>query len=94
MAIYEGSRYIGSKTLIDKNGIRYLKSRKPKIKPHKDDYIIQFKAGDRLDLLAKRFYGDSQLQWVILDANPEYFSPLDIEVGDYLVIPNPERIDV
>ena len=33
-------------------------------------------AGDRLDLLAYRYYGQSVKWWRICDANPEFLSPL------------------
>jgi hypothetical protein len=94
MPIYKGSRYEGSKVVIE-DGVKSLDfRRKRKYKEHKDDRIIQFKRGMRLDLLAKELYGDLQARWVILDANPEYYAPDEIEPGDYLVIPTLERVDV
>lgn len=42
---------------------------------------------DTLDFLAYKLYGNSHLWWVLLDANPQYQSELDIKVGDMLVIP-------
>jgi len=55
----------------------------------KDDRGIshQWKLGDRIDILAARYYGDEQLWWVIMDANPRYLSSLDIKIGDVLAIP-------
>lgn len=46
-----------------------------------------FQRGDRLDLLAYRYYGDAQLWWVIMDANPRYMTPWDIPIGANLTIP-------
>jgi nucleoid-associated protein YgaU len=37
-------------------------------------------AGERLDHLAARFYGDPRRYWLILDANPEILDPFDLLV--------------
>ena len=54
----------------DKNNVRYYK---PTIVPNipiKDgDKFIKPTVGDRLDILAQRYYGDSNLWWVIAKAN-------------------------
>ena len=48
----------------------------------------QVKQGDRLDLLANRFYRDAHLWWLIAEANPDYLYPDDLlEPGRQLVIP-------
>lgn len=44
--------------------------------------------GDSIDLLAKEYYGDEQLWWRILDANP-LMHPWDLRAGDLLTIPAP-----
>lgn len=43
--------------------------------------------GDRLDLLAQRFYGKSGDWWRILDANPEVTDPATIPLGFHLRVP-------
>ena len=43
----------------------------PHIPADSTDLYIETKYGDRLDLLADEFYGDSSLYWVIASANPE-----------------------
>ncbi|HEX8073051.1 MAG TPA: hypothetical protein VF546_24100 [Pyrinomonadaceae bacterium] len=43
-------------------------------------------AGEELDQLARRFYGNERLWWRILDANPVVY-PLDIKPGDELTLP-------
>lgn len=63
------------------------------LKEDKNDIIYRFVAGDRLDLLAERFYGDAQLHWIILYANPQYVNELQISEGALLTIPNPERVN-
>jgi phage tail protein X len=44
--------------------------------------------GDVVDLVARRFYGDEDIWWRILDANPLVY-PLDIKAGDVLQLPTP-----
>ena len=93
MTVFMGSRYNGSKLSVDREGIKYMQFRKAKYVNKEEDFVVRFKKGDRLDLIAERYYEDSQLMWVILDANPGYYSPEDIKVGDFIVIPNPERVN-
>tara|TARA_Y100000592_G_C5479365_1_gene324377 strand:+ start:369 stop:689 length:321 start_codon:yes stop_codon:yes gene_type:complete len=51
-------------------GKRYYNRLKyPEITPTINDLYIVTTVGDRLDLLANRFYGDTQLWWVIAMAN-------------------------
>lgn len=97
--IHESSRFKGELILFDddnlQNGeeIQYLTPfREAIVSPEEDDFKITFKKGMRVDLLAHEYYEDVHLDWVIMDANPKYFSPFDIQVGDLIVIPNPERV--
>lgn len=48
--------------------------------------------GERLDLLAAEFYGDSELWWLIARANPEVFYPENIEYGTILRIPDADAV--
>jgi hypothetical protein len=54
-----------------------------------DTYAITT-LGDRLDLLAQQFYGDSSLYWIIACANPDKigFSSLFINEGTEIRIPS------
>ena len=91
--IFKGSRFVGNNLFVDTdNDMTYLDQPSTYIKPHKSDLIYRFVAGDRLDLLAKRFYGDSQKHWIILYANPQYSNETEIEEGALLTIPAPERM--
>ncbi|MHB0998523.1 MAG: LysM peptidoglycan-binding domain-containing protein [Armatimonadota bacterium] len=56
-----------------------------------DDIFHVVQAGDRIDLLAYRYLGDTTLWWVISDYNDIFF-PLDLEVGVVLRIPSVERV--
>lgn len=43
---------------------------------------------DRLDIIAMRFLGNSELWWQILDANPEILDPFEIAPGVLIRVPN------
>ena len=63
-------RYKNTPVRKDKNGVRYYR---PTIVPNipitdGDQYVFPFD-GDRLDSLAQRYYGDSNLWWIIAKAN-------------------------
>ena len=57
------------------------------------EYVL--KPGDRLDLLARHFYGDDRLWWRILDANPQLGYGLELlleaRLGDVILIPGAEE---
>ena len=63
-------RYTNSKIKKDKDGKRYYK---PTIVPNipiKDSDIFVYPVfGDRFDTMAQRYYGDSNLWWIIAKAN-------------------------
>lgn len=44
--------------------------------------------GDRIDLLAAKYYGDVTLWWMICDANPELIDWMWLPSGIMLRIPN------
>lgn len=84
------SRYSYSKTLVTNETKRkYLESTiYPKIKPTDEDIYIIATEGDRLDLLANRYYGDKNLWWVISTANNLNDASLHIEAGKQLRLPS------
>jgi nucleoid-associated protein YgaU len=50
--------------------------------------VYQVREGDRLDLLAWRFYKEPRKWWLIADANPDVLDPADLLVpGRSIVIP-------
>ncbi len=59
----------------------------PKVKPSNTDTYIISEAGDRLDILAKNYYGDSKLWWIIAVANNINDAVFYIEPGVQLRIP-------
>lgn len=54
--------------------------------------LYTIKAGDRLDLIAFREYGDASKWWMISDMNPEILWPHDIVDGSTIRIPVRQNI--
>lgn len=94
MAIMKGSRYsVGLNIYKDnKNNIAYMDIPKTFIPVDENDYVYQIKAGENLDILATNFYGDPEMKWAILYANPNYITELDVKPGDYLNIPLKDKV--
>ena len=67
---------------IKKRNTKFYKN----IPKHPDDIYVLTQVGDRFDLLAEQFYGDSQLWWYIAKANNLKFN--NIEVGTTIRIPS------
>lgn len=65
----------------------YVNNVYPDIVPTNDDDYVITVLGDRLDLLAFDFYGDSDLWWVIASANALSGDSLVVEPGTQLRIP-------
>ena len=57
------------KIKIKQNKRYYNRIKYPEIPLNINDLYIITSIGDRLDLLANRFYGDTELWWVIATAN-------------------------
>ena len=53
------------------------------------EHVVQ--EGERLDLLARHYYGDARLWWRILDANPDLLSGVELSLreraGEIILIP-------
>lgn len=99
MGVHENSRFKGNYILLDEDtkpeegGTMYLSPFRENIyDPELGDLEITFEQGMRVDLLAYDYYGDESLEWVIMDANPQFFTPRDIQVGEQVIIPNPKRV--
>ena len=64
------SRYSNTRTKRKPNGDRvYSYTLYPKIPIKNSDVFITPTYGDRLDILANDYYGDSSLWWIIAQAN-------------------------
>lgn len=84
------SRYQYSTTLTNKyTKKKYLGSvLYPKIKPNDNDLYIISQQGDRLDILADKYYNDSSFWWIIAVANNLNDASLSIEPGTQMRIPS------
>tara|TARA_Y100000004_G_C8663049_1_gene306071 strand:+ start:226 stop:531 length:306 start_codon:yes stop_codon:yes gene_type:complete len=66
------NRYRNNKTEKNNKGKRYYTTTLyPEIEPNIKDIYLITGLGDRLDILANRYYKDSSLWWVIVRANPD-----------------------
>ena len=93
---FDGSRYlrVGEYTLVDALGnARTLKrSREPRFLEAAHEY--QVREGDRLDLLAMKFYRNPRKWWLIADANPQFLSPEELLVpGQVIFVPRDTALD-
>lgn len=88
--IFEESRY-ETATIVpvaDNTGV-YRATIIPRApQPITGDYTMHLiVAGDRLDILAFRAYGDPEFWWRIADANPDLTYPDALEVNTLIKIP-------
>lgn len=92
--IYAGSRYANAYVFLDEGKDSTFLGFIPTFIPvTQKDKVYQFQSGDRLDLLAHKFWGNAQLKWLLLHANPQYMTEFDIQVGDIINVPSlPEGI--
>jgi len=65
----------------------YVNNIYPEIPPTNEDNYVITVLGDRLDLLAFDFYGDSSFWWVIASANSLPGDSLVVQPGTQLRIP-------
>jgi hypothetical protein len=62
----------------------------PRIPTSAGDILYMVLVNDRLDLLAHKYYGDSNLWWVIAVANSLDCLPIDLVAGSQILIPSPQ----
>lgn len=77
------------KKIINDNGIKYYKLQKfQQIQTNNYDFFkITFKDGDRLDLIASKYFGKSSLWRIILKVNNLYGDSIYLQPGTELYIP-------
>lgn len=84
------SRYRDSKIVV----LPYGDGQRRTIVPSaQGDYTFRFqlhtvRAGERVDTLAARYYGDEDLWWQIADGNPERLDWMTLTPGEILRIPH------
>lgn len=83
------SRYTNSEKLQTKGSKKqYLESTiYPIVKASDTDLYIISEKGDRLDLLANKYYGDQTMWWIIATANNINDATFYVEPGIQLRIP-------
>jgi len=84
------NRYQGIPITKENSGKRaYVTSRYPEVPLSENDIYVYTTQGDRYDVLALNYYGDSSLWWIIASANPNIgLSTLVIPEGVQIRIPN------
>lgn len=87
MSVYSRSRFIQTEVDLFNYPALIMRIRNPANFNPNTSTNYQFTGYDNVRLLAYKFYGSPDLWWAILDANPQYQSELEIQVGDILKIP-------
>ncbi len=90
--IHSNSRYLKTKTFIDRNGatIMYNRTRMQFTESNCTKYYVT--ASDTLEVIAFKQLGSVDYKWAILDANPHYLSEFDITQGDTILIPSIDEV--
>ena len=81
-------------TTVENPKRRFIVTKYPEIPRGSSDIYVYTTKGDMYDLLAKSYYNDSSLWWIISRANPN-LTTLDTiypNPGDQIRIPAPSRI--
>lgn len=92
MAVYKGSRYVntsvygrrGETLILDIRGRNYFNEAECEYYT-----VVQ---GDTIDGIAYKYYGNAQLWWAIMDANPTYQCEVEIRPGEVLKIPPFDKV--
>ena len=84
------NRYTYTNTKKDSvTNVTYMESTiYPKVEPNDNDFYIISEAGDRLDLLANKYYNDKTKWWIIATANNINDATFYVEPGIQLRIPS------
>lgn len=92
MPVFRDSRYTHTSAYVRIGGEFILDiRRRVKFNPSNFTYytVVQ---GDTLDGIAYKTYGNAQLGWAILDANPTYQSEIEIVPGIVIALPSFDEV--
>lgn len=92
MAVFQGSRYVNTSAYIRRGETLVLSMRS---RNHFDEGKFTYYTvvqGDTIDGIAYKQYGNAQLWWAIMDANPAYQSELEIKPGHVIAIPSFDEV--
>lgn len=92
MAVFQDSRYIKTPAYIRHGGSLILSIRERNHFNINNATFYTVVQGDTLDGIAYKQYGNAQLGWAIMDANPKYQSEVEINPGDVLTIPSFDEV--
>ena len=87
MAVYRDSRYVKTSAYVRRGETLVLSIRKRNYFDLSKATFYTVVRGDTIDGIAYKQYGNAQLWWAIMDANPSYQSEIEIKPGDVLTIP-------
>lgn len=92
MSVHTGSRYIKT-PIFARNGSTFIFNirNKTKYNPELATFYTVVE-GDTIDGIAYKTYGNANLYWAILDANPQYLSEMDIQIGDVIMLPSVREV--
>lgn len=90
MTISLNSRYVNDKVarVVEPVGTRKIIIKRPVRTRSFDFTYYQWQEGDRIDVLARDYFDDERLWYVIADANPEILVWSDVSAGTVIRIPN------
>lgn len=92
MAVFAGSRYVRNSAYVRRGETLVLSIRsRNHFKKSKCTFYTVVQE-DTIDGIAFKYYGNAQLWWAIMDANPIYQSEVEIKPGDILMIPPFEEV--
>jgi nucleoid-associated protein YgaU len=93
---FDGSRYlrVGEYTTVDAGGTPRVLKRARETSQLEGAQLYQVREGDRLDLLAHKFYRNPRKWWLIADANPHFLTLEELlQPGQIITIPRDRALD-
>lgn len=93
MAVYDNSRYLYSQPYTRLGADSPMLKSRPRFTFNQDNFTTyQWCTGDTLDGVSFRLYGLCEFRWALLDANPQYRTEFDINIGDILNVPDYDEV--
>lgn len=92
MAVFQDSRYTKTSAYIRQGSNLILSIRERNNFNLNTATYYTVTQGDTLDGIAHAHYGNAQLGWAIMDANPKYQSEIELNPGDVIVIPSFDEV--
>lgn len=92
MSVFQGSRFIKTSAYVRRGETLILSIRERNHFNEADCEYYTVVQGDTIDGIAYKYYGNAQLWWAIMDANPVYQCEIEIKAGDVLKIPPFDKV--